>query len=97
MLRIKETIKRYGLTQSEIARRMGVTPNNINYILYNNNPCFDTLQKIADAIGCDVKELISEWQPDNTITFQCPDCGATFRIERVTEPSKEDTASPEVS
>lgn len=65
-LNIKAAIKAHGLEVREIASRMGITPTalsqHINGKMYKGqrvqaNPSLDILQRIADAIGCEVIEL----------------------------------------
>lgn len=68
-LNIKNAIKAHGLEVREIASRMGITPTalsqHINGKMYKGkrvsaNPSLDILQRIADAIGCDVVELFDQ-------------------------------------
>jgi transcriptional regulator with XRE-family HTH domain len=48
------------VSQSEIARRMGVTPSYVSQILSGHRrPGLDTLEAVADALGCDPAELIA--------------------------------------
>lgn len=71
-LNIKNAIKAHGLEVREIASRMGITPTalsqHINGKKYKGkrvtaNPSLDILQRIADAIGCDVVELFDHPEP----------------------------------
>ena len=55
-LNIKQAIKTRGLEVREIAARMGISPTGLSQHI-NGNPSVDTLQRIADAIGCDISEL----------------------------------------
>ncbi len=91
-LNIKRAIKEHGLEVRQVASRMGITPTalsqQINGKMYkgrrvNSNPSVDVLQRIADAIGCDVVELFDPL-PDNqsTSTIICPHCGGTIRFEK---------------
>ena len=60
--RIRETRKAAGLTQKQLAERLGVTPQNISQYERNlKSPTTRTLVKIAVALDCNVAELI----PDN--------------------------------
>ena len=56
-LRIKEVIKEKGMTITELADKMGINRVNLSNMV-NGNPTVETLNKIADAIGCEVAELI---------------------------------------
>lgn len=46
-----------GLTKKEAAERMGIIPNNINAML--ESPSWPTLQKLSDALGIPVSELVT--------------------------------------
>ncbi len=58
--KIREMRKKAGLTQTQLAQKMGVTQGTITQ--YENGrrfPKLDTLTRIADAIGCDVLSLVT--------------------------------------
>ena len=76
-LNIKNTIKLHGLEVREVASRMGITPTalsqHINGKIYKGkrvsaNPSLDILQRIADAIGCDVVDLFDRPQSYSDFT-----------------------------
>ena len=61
---LKETIKKYGYTQADIAQRMrgkdgcvGISQASLTGII-NGNPTLDKLIEIANAVGCSVSELV---------------------------------------
>lgn len=92
-LNIKQAIKNHGLEVREVAQRMGITPTalsqHINGKMYKGNrvdanPSLDVLQRIADAIGCDVVELFD--QPDRKPQNQiiCPYCGKPITLKAET-------------
>lgn len=61
---IKETIKKYGFTQADIAKKMtgkdggiGICQASLTGII-NGNPTLDKLIEIANAVGCSVAELV---------------------------------------
>lgn len=57
--RIKEARKEAGLTQQELAERLGISSVNISQFENDKrNPKFETLSKIASAIGISIYELI---------------------------------------
>lgn len=61
---IKEVRLRAGLTQAELAERLGVTPQAISqYERGIKKPKYETIRRIADAVGCSPFDLI----PDNDI------------------------------
>ena len=60
-MRIKEVMKRYGITQDEIATRLGINRVSVSRLLSDKNDMrVSTAQKFADAIGCKVAELFEE-------------------------------------
>ena len=59
--RIKAARKAAGVTQLELAKRIGVTESYISmYERNKRNPKLETLRKIALALGVDLDELIPE-------------------------------------
>lgn len=80
MLQIKETLKKRGLTQNELAERLGINRVSLSRLLSDKNDMrVSTIKKIADAIGCDVAEFFTPATAEhNTIT--CPHCGAELVI-----------------
>ncbi|MGN0091288.1 MAG: helix-turn-helix domain-containing protein [Alloprevotella sp.] len=77
-LDIKKVIKERGLEVREVAKRMGITPTGLSQHI-NGNPSVETLERIANAIGCNPGEFFSFEHDDNSIT--CPKCGARFKLE----------------
>lgn len=77
-LNIKKTIKDYGLEVREVAKRMEISPTGLSQHI-NGNPSVEVLQRIADAIGCDVSELF-EQPKSNTASLTCPHCGKSIEI-----------------
>ncbi len=53
----------------------------------SRNPTVETLQKIADAIGCRVGDFFR----DEIDTFTCPNCGKKFRIVPIDEEDSRST------
>ncbi len=74
--RILEICKQRGITQKNLAAKIGMTPVGLAKAA-SGNPTFDTLEKIALGLGVPVAELFAP-QPTNTIT--CPHCGAILEI-----------------
>lgn len=78
-LNIKKTIKDYGLEVREVAKRMEISPTGLSQHI-NGNPSVEVLQRIANAIGCDVYELFEQPNKD-ALTFSCPNCGKDISIK----------------
>ena len=76
--RILELCKQKGITQKDLAEKIGMTPVGLAKAA-NGNPTFETLEKIADGLGVTVPELFAP-QPTNTIT--CPHCGKHIKVEK---------------
>jgi len=78
-LRIKEVIKERGMTITELADKMGINRVNLSNMV-NGNPTVETLNKIADAIGCPVTELFEQPNKNGT-SLTCPHCGKEINIK----------------
>lgn len=74
-LNIKQVLKERNLTASEVAERMGVTNVALSQHI-NGNPSVQTLERIAQAIGCDIVELFDPLPP----TINCPHCGGKIQL-----------------
>ena len=46
-----------GITKRELAKRLGILPQNVNGYIATDN--LSKLQKVADAIGCDISDFLS--------------------------------------
>ena len=78
-LRIKEVIKERGMTITQLADKMGIYSVNLSNIV-NGNPTVETLNKIADAIGCPVTELFEQPKKDGA-SLTCPHCGKSITLK----------------
>lgn len=76
-LNIKKTIKEYGLEVREVAKRMDITPTGLSQHI-NGNPSVEVLERIANAIGCDISEL---FEKPKTNTIHCPNCGVELELK----------------
>ena len=75
-LRVKEILKERGLSQKDLAGKMGVAEISLSRSI-NGNPSMDTLIKMAEALDVEMGELFSARSNDEII---CPKCGARFKI-----------------
>jgi len=58
--RLRELRTAAGLTQRELAKRSGTSSAAIsNFEAGNNSPTLGTLVRLAEALGCDLTELVS--------------------------------------
>ena len=78
--RIKELLKERGITISSLAEQIGTTQTSLSRALgENGNPTFDTLSKIANALGVSVSEL---FDPAKEGVIHCPNCGAKLELKK---------------
>lgn len=54
---IKKTLKRHHITQAEVARRMGITPQSLHERIYVSSIACETIERIAEAIGISPSEF----------------------------------------
>ena len=59
-LRIKECCKAHGITQKELANRLGIKPISLSQMIARKGFSVERLGEMADAIGCKVSELFEE-------------------------------------
>ena len=91
MLKIKETLKQRGLTQNELAERLGINRVSLSRLLSDKNDMrISTIQKIADAIGCDVAEFFSPAETADHNTITCQHCGEKLVINLSISDKKHD-------
>lgn len=57
LLRIKEAASDRNMTLSMLAEKMGITKGSLSLAIHGN-PTISYLSRIADALGCTVKDLI---------------------------------------
>ena len=78
-LNIKKAIKAHGLEVREVARRMEITPTGLSQHI-NGNPSVEVLERIANAIGCDISELFEQVN-SSVLNVACPHCGKPIKIK----------------
>ena len=89
MVYIKDVLKKYGITQIALAERLGINRVSLNATLNNPNIKLSTLDKIADAIGCDVTEFFTPDTADHNVII-CPHCGEKLVINLSVSDKKHD-------
>lgn len=81
-LRVIELMKMRGMTQTQLAEKMGITRVGLAKAI-SGNTTVATLRKLADALGVPITSLFR----DNKPVYPCPKCGAKLvLVEYVEEP-----------
>ena len=75
-MRIKELCKELGITQADLARRLGIRPSSLSQAIGRNRLSAEYLERIANALNVDVGEL---YEHDTTLV--CPHCGRIIRLK----------------
>ncbi|MDD3229592.1 MAG: helix-turn-helix transcriptional regulator [Oscillospiraceae bacterium] len=78
MLRVKEICKQKGISQKDLADRLGISPSALAQSV-GGNPGLDKVVSIANALNVTVSDLVGDKEPDNSIV--CPNCGKRFIME----------------
>ncbi len=64
MMNIRDNVKRLcalqGITQKQLASKIGITDSNLNITLGRDDPKFSSVKRIADALGVTVDVLVSD-------------------------------------
>ncbi|MFR9511375.1 MAG: helix-turn-helix transcriptional regulator [Rikenellaceae bacterium] len=76
-LRVKEICKEKGITQKQLAEKIGVAEISLSRSI-NTNPTLSTMENIATALGVEITELFST---SGNNGFTCPNCGATLELK----------------
>ena len=88
---IKDILKQRGLTQNELAERLGINRVSLSRILSNKNDMrVSTIRKIAEAIGCDVAEFFTPEEAEEHNVVTCPHCGEKLVINLSISDKKHD-------
>ena len=90
-MHIKDILKQRGLTQNELAERLGINRVSLSRLLSDKNDMrMSTIKKIADAIGCDVTEFFTQENKEEHNTITCPHCGEKLVINLSVSDKKHD-------
>nr|WP_302831810.1 helix-turn-helix transcriptional regulator [uncultured Bacteroides sp.] len=78
--RIKELCQERGITQKELAEKMGITDISLNKTLRGEYPQLQTLEKIATVLNVPIAELFDNPRCSDEHTIVCPKCGTKFKM-----------------
>ena len=76
-LRIKEILSEKGWTQHIMADKMGVTDVALSRIVTRGRPDYDTLERMAAALDCEIADLFVRTKT----TIICPRCHQVITIK----------------
>lgn len=83
---ISKVIRQHGFTIEQVAEKIGITRGSLANMI-GGNPTVETLQKIADAIGCKRSEFFAD-EAEEQSTFKEPDtiikcskCGNEIKVK----------------
>lgn len=74
-LRVTELMKMRGMTQTQLAEKMGITRVGLAKAL-TGNTTLSTMRKLADALEVPITALFKESDP----VYPCPKCGAKLKL-----------------
>lgn len=77
-IRIKELCKEKGITQKDLAGKLGVTDISLNKTLRGEYPQLQTLEKIAEALEVEIVDL---FENSKAINLKCPNCGYDLNVK----------------
>ena len=82
---VKSVIKQKGYTIEQVAEKIGVTRVTLTQNL-SRNPTINTLQRIAEAIGCKVGDFfLDEFEGKDENVITCPTCGTKIEFKKKKE------------
>ena len=76
-LRIKELCKERGITQAQLAEKLGIARESLSRMLVS--PSYPTLEKISAALGVPMWQLFAS--PEEVKSGVCPHCGKPIIIK----------------
>ena len=65
------------MTQKDVARAMGISPVALSRLLHRGRPDYDTLERLADALGVDIPDLFEQ----SHTRLVCPHCGGVIHLD----------------
>lgn len=80
---IKRTIKSHGFTLVQVAEALGITKGALSQSLSRQSVTTNTLEKIANVIGCKPVDFYLESETDESekdMYIICPHCGERIKL-----------------
>lgn len=79
-LRIKELCKERGITQAQLADKLGIQAVSFSQAVSRNKFNMDRLSDIADALGVEIPDLFERPKKDS-LSLTCPHCGKDINLK----------------
>lgn len=79
-LRIKELCKERGITQAQLADKLGIQAVSFSQAVSRNKFNMDRLSDIADALGVEIPDLFERPKKDS-VSLTCPHCGKDINLK----------------
>jgi len=80
MVDLKKNITSHGVTLVELAQRMGTSQQAVSQAVHGN-PSLSYLQRMADAVGIPLSELVNDIPTDQAEPLMhCPHCGEPIKV-----------------
>lgn len=87
-LRIAELCKEAGMTQADLADKVGISRVGLSKAI-NGNPTLDSLEKLADGLGVSIVELFEPKRNEHSGLI-CPQCGAKLKVVLDTDEKRQE-------
>ena len=78
--RIKELCQERGITQKELAEKMGISDISLNKTLRGDYPQLQSLERIANALDVDISELFVRNTPDSEVNGYVKVKGTLYEV-----------------
>jgi transcriptional regulator with XRE-family HTH domain len=56
--KVRDRCHKLGISQTELASRIGITPQALYSLIKSSNPKMETLKRLAQGLGCTIKALL---------------------------------------
>ena len=79
-LRIRELCKERGITQADLAAKLGIRRDSLSQAISRNNFDLDYLRRISAALNVEIWQLFIA-ETTAAPTFTCPHCGKVINVQ----------------
>lgn len=78
--RIKDVMKQQGVSQKELAERLGISEPAMSMQIKSEGISLQRLNEIAEALGVELIQLIARDKKSASSTMYCPHCGKEIKV-----------------